>query len=80
MPIYQYYCSACEAEFELIRTPSRADEPAPCKTCQQPAQRQLTNFSFKSDTFTSPKLKQLPQKPLRPHDRPATEPGPTTAS
>ena len=69
MPIYQYYCAKCDAEFELIRPLARADEPAPCKTCNQPGQRELTNFSFKSDTFTSPKLKALPQQPLRPRSR-----------
>ena len=69
MPIYQYYCAQCDAEFELIRPPAKADDPAPCKTCEKPGQRQLTNFSFKSDTFTSPKLKALPQEPLRGRNR-----------
>ncbi len=70
MPIYQYYCATCNADLELIRPLAKADDPAPCKTCGQPGQRQLTNFSFKSDTFTSPKLKALPQQPLRSRDRP----------
>lgn len=72
MPIYQYYCAGCNADYELIRPSARADEPAPCKTCGRPGKRQLTNFSFKSDTFTSPKLKALPQEPLRARDRPSS--------
>ena len=70
MPIYEYYCASCDAEFEMIRPPSRADEPAPCKTCGTPGERQLSTFSFKSNTFSAPKLKR-PQEPLRPRDRSA---------
>ena len=29
MPIYQYYCAACNADFELIRLLAKADDPAP---------------------------------------------------
>ena len=72
MPIYQYYCAGCNADYEQIRPPARADEPAPCKTCGLLGKRQLTNFSFKSDTFTSPKLKALPQEPLRGRNRPSS--------
>ena len=57
MPIYEYYCANCNVEFEALRPASRADEPVPCKTCGQPGQRQLSTFSFKSNTFTAPKLK-----------------------
>lgn len=57
MPIYEYYCANCNLEFEAIRPASRADEPAMCKVCDQPGERQLSTFSFKSNTFTAPKLK-----------------------
>ena len=57
MPIYEYRCSSCGAEFESIRPVSRADDPIDCKICGSPASRQLSNFSFKSDTFTAPKLR-----------------------
>lgn len=75
MPIYEYYCLDCDTEFDLMRSVSQADEPAPCDACGNPAQRQLTTFSFKSDTFTAPRLKRSNQRPLRPHDR--TEPAAT---
>lgn len=61
MPIYEYYCAHCNREFEAIRPAPQADAPSPCKTCQQPGQRQLSTFSFKSSTFTAPKLKRAAQ-------------------
>ncbi len=60
MPIYEYRCSACGADFESIRPVSRADDPISCQICGAAATRQLSNFSFKSDTFTSPKLRNRP--------------------
>ena len=57
MPIYEFYCASCNMEFEAIRPVSQADAPAPCKVCGKPGERQLSAFSFKSDTFTAPKLK-----------------------
>ena len=70
MPIYEYYCAECGAEFEMIRPVSQADEPATCEKCGSPARRQLTTFSFKSDTFTAPRLKRSTQRPLRAHNQP----------
>ena len=57
MPIYEYYCANCNVEFEAIRPASQADAPVSCKNCNQPGERQLSTFSFKSKTFTAPKLK-----------------------
>ena len=69
MPIYEYYCAECDKEFDIMRSVSKADDPAPCDACGNPAQRQLTTFSFKSDTFTAPRLKRSTQRPLRPQRR-----------
>ena len=74
MPIYEYYCSKCNAEYELIRPVAKATEPAPCATCGQPGERQLSTFSFKSNSFTAPHLKHSTTKPLRSHDLPAPSP------
>jgi putative FmdB family regulatory protein len=68
MPLYEYYCAHCKTEFEALRPAARADEPAPCKSCGQPGQRQLSTFSFKSNTFTAPKLKQA-GRPFRSHSQ-----------
>ena len=65
MPIYEYLCPDCGAEFESIRPVSRADDPIDCKACGKPATRQISNFSFKSDTFTSPKLRNRPGQTFR---------------
>ena len=67
MPIYEYYCADCNQEFEALRPASQSQEPAPCKTCGQPSKRQLSTFSFKSNTFTAPKLKPA-TKPMRSYD------------
>ena len=65
MPIYEYYCRQCEQDFEVIRPVSRSDEPADCSECGGPAERQLSNFAFKSNTFTAPKFKASLEKPMR---------------
>ena len=70
MPIYEYHCAGCGAEFESIRPVSRADAPSACPACGQPATRQISGFSFKSDTFTAPQLRRRPGATFRGH-RPA---------
>ncbi len=86
MPIYEYYCASCKVEFEVLRPATQSQDSAPCKTCGEPAQRQLSTFSFKSNTFTAPKLKRA-TKPMRSYDldNPAETPaepdaGPTSKS
>ena len=65
MPIYEYYCSKCDIDFELIRPVSQVDSPAECKECGEPGERQLSNFAFRSNTFTAPKFKASLEKPMR---------------
>lgn len=65
MPIYEYHCSGCGADFESIRPASKADDEINCKSCGAPASRMISNFSFKSDTFTSPKLRNRPAATFR---------------
>ena len=69
MPIYEFYCENCQAEYELIRPVSRMDEPAPCASCGSNGRRQLSYFSFKSNTFTAPKLRPPLREPYRSHDQ-----------
>lgn len=78
MPIYEYYCPNCNVEFEALRPASKADEPVACKTCGQPGQRQLSTFSFKSNTFTAPKLKPA-AKPRRSYDVDSSSESPTAS-
>ncbi len=65
MPIYEYYCSNCGQDFEVIRPVSQSSDPAACNNCGNPGERQLSNFAFKSNTFTSPKFKASLEKPMR---------------
>ena len=67
MPIYEYYCENCRLEFEALKPLSQVDDPANCKICNTPGERLLSTFSFKSNTFTAPKLKPA-TKPRRSHD------------
>ena len=68
MPIYEYYCANCALEYEVMRSVKQSDEPADCKNCGKPGERQLSNFAFKSNTFTAPKFKASLEKPLRARD------------
>ena len=67
MPIYEYYCPSCNQEFEALRPASQSQESAPCKQCGEASERQLSTFSFKSNTFTAPKLKPA-TKAMRSYD------------
>jgi len=69
MPIYEYYCADCNFDFEVMCSVSQSDDPANCEKCGKPALRQLSNFAFKSNTFTSPKFKASLEKPMRNRDR-----------
>lgn len=69
MPVYEYYCENCQLEYELIRPVSKMDDPAPCANCHQNGQRQLSNFSFKSNTFSAPKLGPTTRQPFRNRNR-----------
>ena len=45
MPIYEYGCSDCGSNFELLRPLSQADQEADCPHCQKPARRKLSVFA-----------------------------------
>lgn len=68
MPIYEYYCAGCGLDYEVMRPVSQSGEPAICSTCGNPGERQLSNFAFKSNTFTAPKFKASLEKPMRSRD------------
>ena len=69
MPIYEYYCAKRDEEFDRMLPVSQMDEPALCGTCGQAGQRLLSNFSFKSNSVTAPKLKPVKRKPFRSHNQ-----------
>ncbi|MBM3948260.1 MAG: zinc ribbon domain-containing protein [SAR202 cluster bacterium] len=45
MPIYEYACTSCRHEFELLRPMGRVNEPADCPECDGRALRQLSVFA-----------------------------------
>ena len=70
MPVYEYYCSKCDRDFEMIRPVSQSDSTADCSECGEPSNRQLSNFAFRSNTFTAPKFRASLEQPKR--SRPET--------
>ncbi len=76
MPIYEYYCDHCQTEFELIRPGSKMDEPAPCANCGRPAKRQITQFGFKSNTYSAPHFKDQMKRPMRSRGKDSDTPSP----
>ncbi len=51
MPIYEYLCTKCKTEFELIRPFNEADKPPKCPKCNSVAQKQIANFSSKTGSY-----------------------------
>lgn len=49
MPVYEYYCAACKAEFEQMRPISQAGEPAECPTCGATAKKLPSVFASKEN-------------------------------
>jgi len=46
MALYEYKCSGCEEQFELMRSMGRADDPAECPECgETESRRMISNFS-----------------------------------
>ena len=55
MPLYEYFCPACNRSFEALRPALQADAPTQCPTCRQASsQRILSLFapSVKTGTQT----------------------------
>lgn len=47
MPIYEYRCSKCGTDFELIRRMSEINETALCLRCGAEGTRLVSNFASK---------------------------------
>ena len=60
MPIYEYFCSRCKMEFELMRPFSEAGKEAKCPKCHSPAQKLVSAFGSKTGSYT-----QAAAKPFR---------------
>jgi putative FmdB family regulatory protein len=49
MPIYEYWCSRCEREFEQLRPMSQAAQAAKCPTCGAEAEKLPSVFASKAE-------------------------------
>lgn len=66
MPIYEYFCPHCKAEFELRRSFSQADATALCPDCRSEAQKLMSSFACKTggniQAAEKPFRKEMPEK------------------
>ncbi len=51
MPIYEYFCTKCGTEFELMRPFSEADKPGVCPKCSSQAQKLVSGFGSKTGSY-----------------------------
>jgi len=45
MPLYEYYCPPCGAQFEVLRPMSKLEEPATCPAGHQTTDRVISTFA-----------------------------------
>jgi len=57
MPIYEYYCSACGREFELMRPYGKAGDPAFCPICGTKGEKLVSACASKVDFYIRPPAK-----------------------
>ena len=50
MPIYEYLCTKCKMEFELMRPFNEVDKPAKCPKCKSQGERLLSVFASTADS------------------------------
>lgn len=63
MPIYEYRCSKCGTDFELMRRMSEINEPALCPQCGAEAERLVSNFASKVGFYVRAPAKPAFRKP-----------------
>lgn len=49
MPIYEYHCNKCNADFELMRPFGESNEAAPCPHCGSPGEKLVSGCSTNAD-------------------------------
>ena len=54
MPIYEYYCSKCKKEFELMRPMSQVGKPVLCPKCGKKSQKLVSASASKTGSYVQP--------------------------
>ena len=57
MPIYEYQCTHCHHEFELMRSIHEAEQDATCPRCQSMGQRMASTIAIKMGPYIRPSKK-----------------------
>ena len=66
MPIYEFYCSKCQKEFELLCPISKAGEPVFCPACGEKAEKLPVAPATRLATWIKPPAKAFRQRPVKP--------------
>lgn len=61
MPVYEYFCEACNGIFEQLRPIREAAEPWPCPQCSRDGKRVMPT-SFTAFTFRDGYPRRIPDK------------------
>lgn len=73
MPLYEYQCTKCCAEFEQMRSVHRAMEPTTCPQCGGVAERLFSSFAtnvpYTNMHFSGPR--RIHRKPAKASEGPA---------
>ena len=46
MPLYEYYCSACNTKFDALRPMAQADAPIKCEQCDSQRTARVLSMFF----------------------------------
>ena len=68
MPVYEYRCTSCLEELELMRPISEADESADCPSCGSEAWKLVSGYACRIGTYVRPF-----EQPFREEERPFRE-------
>jgi putative FmdB family regulatory protein len=64
MAVYEYLCTKCGKQFELMRPMSEADKPVKCPKCGSEAQKVMSGFGSKTGCSTQPAGEPLRQNEI----------------
>ena len=70
MPIYEYRCPKCGADFELMRRMAEMNEPTQCPKCGAASERLISVFAAKEGFYIRAPAKPAFRKPARQTKKP----------